>query len=316
MRKSRYAPIPAAITVHLGGKDTDAPNMTVSFVEYVKGCACCIICPTWPENAQRANIYAITSFALYRVHNKWYRAHGYDFDITTGEGDLPFNDQGCLFYRTSGLVEELFNNYLTRPGSGDPIPAQICQNCQASAVHNTLCQLGAIEMAENGQSVYKILRKYYGQDIVMAQNIRQKGGGMHFSGTPLMCGAVGEEICVIKQALNRIGQNYPCIEMLDDACPNFDLPCERAIRAFQYVFDLPITGVLDKATWYKIQRISSDTARGGAAYERKAVTGLKAHSGSTSAGNTVGNKPIVGGDMRMATQEGTAPRSVWTILDL
>ncbi|WMJ83621.1 peptidoglycan-binding domain-containing protein [Oscillospiraceae bacterium LTW-04] len=311
MQKSRYVQIPEVITIHLGDKDADAPNITMPFAEYVKGCASCIICPTWPENAQRANIYAITSFALYRVCNKWYRARGYAFDITTSEEDLPFNGQGCLFYNTSCLVEELFNNYLTRQGSGDPLPAQICQSCQASGVSGALCQLGAIEMAENGNTVYDILRKYYGEDIVMVQNVPQKGGRERFLGTPLMCGAVGDDICTIKRELNCIGQNYPAIKPLDDDCPNFDAPCERAVRTFQYIFDLPITGVLDKATWYKIKQTSADIAQGDAdPFAQKSVANLKPASGSVLAGNTVGNNPIFDSNERGdAVQKGVVSSS-------
>lgn len=256
MQKSRYVQIPDVITVHLGGKDDDAPNITIPFVEYVKGCASCLICPTWPENAQRANIYAITSFILHRTCNRWYRARGCDFDITgSAEDDLPFNARGCLFYNTSCLVEEMFNNYLTRQGSGEPLPARICRSSQEAAGSGALCQSEVIAMAEKGSTVYDILRKYYGEDIVMIQNAPRQGERERFLGTPLMRGASGDNICIIKRQLNRIGRNYPAIMPLADENPDFDGPCERAVRAFQYIFDLPVTGVLDKATWYNIKRI-------------------------------------------------------------
>ena len=35
------------------------------------------------ESALRANILAITSFALNRVYTEFYRSRGYDFDITS-----------------------------------------------------------------------------------------------------------------------------------------------------------------------------------------------------------------------------------------
>ena len=59
--------IPSTITVHLGPPDSNAENVTVSFPEYVKNVASSEIYPTWPENALRANIYAIISYALNRV---------------------------------------------------------------------------------------------------------------------------------------------------------------------------------------------------------------------------------------------------------
>ena len=78
-----YAPvIPAKITVHLGRPQSNAENVTVSFVNYIKNVASSEIYPTWPENALRANIYAQISFALNRVYTEYYRSRGYAFEIT------------------------------------------------------------------------------------------------------------------------------------------------------------------------------------------------------------------------------------------
>ena len=74
--------IPEKITVHLGAPNKSAENVTVSFPDYVKNVASSEIYPTWDESALRANILAITSFALNRVYTEFYRSQGYDFDIT------------------------------------------------------------------------------------------------------------------------------------------------------------------------------------------------------------------------------------------
>ena len=50
--------IPKNITVHLGSPSSDAPNVTVSFPDYVKNVASSEIYPTWDESALRANILA------------------------------------------------------------------------------------------------------------------------------------------------------------------------------------------------------------------------------------------------------------------
>ena len=50
--------IPERITVHLGPPDSNARNVTVSFVDYVKNVASSEIYPTWEESALRANILA------------------------------------------------------------------------------------------------------------------------------------------------------------------------------------------------------------------------------------------------------------------
>ncbi|MDF3003576.1 MAG: putative peptidoglycan-binding protein [Oscillospiraceae bacterium] len=310
MQKSRYVQIPDVIAVHLGGKDADAPNITISFVEYIKGCASCLICPTWPESAQRANIYAITTFALYRFCNRWYRARGYNFDITSSEeDDLPFDAKKCLFFNTSYLVWDMFDHYLTRQGYGDPIPTRICRNGQAAG-SGVLCQLGAVAMAKEGSTVYDILKKYYGEDIAMVHNAPQEGGYERFLGTPLMPGASGDDICTIKRQLNRIGRNYPVIMPLAEDCPNFDAPCERAVRTFQYIFDLPVTGVLDKATWYKIKQTWANIVHHDTdLFEQEAVAVQKPVLGAKT-GNPAQNSATFGSDVREAApQERVVPRS-------
>ena len=74
--------VPQNITVHLGTPTSDAANVTVSFADYVKNVASSEIYPTWEESALRANILAITSYALNRIYTEYYRSRGYDFDIT------------------------------------------------------------------------------------------------------------------------------------------------------------------------------------------------------------------------------------------
>ena len=48
--------IPETITVHLGAPNTDAPNVTVHFPDYIKNVASSEVYPTWPVRALRANI--------------------------------------------------------------------------------------------------------------------------------------------------------------------------------------------------------------------------------------------------------------------
>lgn len=58
---------------------SDAANVTVNFVDYVKNVASSEIYPTWEEAALRANILAIVSFALNRVYTEFYRQPGVQF---------------------------------------------------------------------------------------------------------------------------------------------------------------------------------------------------------------------------------------------
>ena len=72
--------IPQRITVHLGAPDSDADNVTVNFVDYVKNVASSEIYATWPAETIRANVLAIMSFTLNRVYTEWYRNRHF-FDV-------------------------------------------------------------------------------------------------------------------------------------------------------------------------------------------------------------------------------------------
>ena len=108
--------VPQNITVHLGSPSSNAPNVTVPFADYVKNVASSEIYPTWDEDALRANILAIVSFALNRVYTEFYRSRGYDFDITNNTAyDQAFVNGRSYFNNISRIVDELFNDYLRRP---------------------------------------------------------------------------------------------------------------------------------------------------------------------------------------------------------
>ncbi|HAJ96655.1 MAG TPA: spore cortex-lytic protein, partial [Ruminococcus sp.] len=66
--------IPQNITVHLGFPDSDAPNVTLPFPDYIKNVTSSEIFPTWSEVAIRSNIYVIVTFALNRIYTEWYRS--------------------------------------------------------------------------------------------------------------------------------------------------------------------------------------------------------------------------------------------------
>ena len=150
--------IPQRITVHLGSPASSAANVTVPFVDYVKNVASSEIYPTWDESALRANILAITSFALNRVYTEFYRSRGYDFDITSSTAyDQAFVNGRSYFDNISRLVDELFNDYLRRPGFVEPLAAKFCNGTTVTC--EGLSQWGSQNLAEQGLNYVQILRK-------------------------------------------------------------------------------------------------------------------------------------------------------------
>lgn len=245
--------VPQQITVHLGPPNSDAQNVTVSFSDYVKNVASSEIYPTWEESALRANILAITSFALNRVYTEFYRSRGYDFDITNSTAyDQYFVNGRSFFQNVSRLVDELFNDYLRRPGFVEPLAAKFCNGTTVTC--EGLSQWGSQNLALQGYNSTQILRSYYG-NVEIVNNAPIRGYTNSYPGTPLRRGSSGPYVVIIQTELNRIAQNYPAIPKIPTVDGIFGSRTEAAVRKFQEVFDLEVDGVVGKATWYALVRL-------------------------------------------------------------
>lgn len=245
--------IPQYITVHLGLPDSNVGNITIPFTSYIKNVASNELYPTWPENALRANILAQISFALNRVYTEFYRSRGYDFDITnTTARDQIYVLGGNVYDNVSLLVDTLFNDYIVRQGSIEPLFAAFCDGAQTQCAG--LSQWGSVTLAEQGYIPYAILQHYYGNDINIVFDAPVGDAVPSYPGRPLRRGAYGQDVRTIQQQLRRIRRNFPA---LPEAPLNsvFDAATEAAVRGFQEVFNLTADGIVGKATWYKIKEV-------------------------------------------------------------
>ena len=246
--------IPETITVHLGTPDSAAPNVTLDFSSYIKNVASSEIFPTWPENALRANIYAITTFALNRIYTEWYRSRGYDFDITaTTQYDQKFINGREYFQNISYLVDELFNDYVRRQGAVEPLFTAFCNGTTTTC--EGLSQWGTVDLANRGLTPYEILQYYYGSDIDIVKNAPVRTALPSYPGMVLRVGSAGNDIRSLQIYLNRISGNYPAIPKIPSADGIYDQATENAVKVFQQVFGLSVTGEVDLATWYRITYI-------------------------------------------------------------
>ena len=245
--------VPQQITVHLGTPTSNAENVTVSFSDYVKNVASSEIYPTWDESALRANILAIVSFALNRVYTEYYRSRGYDFDITNSTAyDQYFVKGRSFFDNVSRLVDELFNDYLRRPGFVEPLAAKFCNGTTATC--EGLSQWGSENLAQQGYNSVEILESYYG-DVEIVNNAPIRGYTASYPGTPLRRGTTGPSVVALQVSLNRISQNYPAIPKIPTVDGIFGIRTENAVRKFQEIFNLQPDGIVGPATWYAIVRI-------------------------------------------------------------
>lgn len=245
--------IPENITVHLGPPDSNASNVRVSFVNYVKNVASSEIYPTWDESALTANILAIISFALNRVYTEFYRSRGYDFDITSSTAiDQKFINGRGYFDSVSRITDRIFTDYLRRIGFIEPLAAKFCNGTTVTC--EGLSQWGSQNLAQQGLNSVQILRYYYGDNIEIVNNAPVRGYTPSYPGTPLRVGSRGPSVVQAQVMLNRVGQNYPAIpRVATDGI--FGERTEAAVRRFQEIFDLTPDGIIGKATWYQLVRL-------------------------------------------------------------
>lgn len=246
--------IPTDIVVHLGVPNAAAKNITVPFIEYIKNVASSEIYPNWPTDAIKANVLAQISFALNRIYNEWYPSQGYDFDITSSPVyDQAFNENQQFFDNISKIVDDIFNNYIVKDNQIQPLFATYCDGKNTTC--DGLSQWGTVDLAKAGKDPLQILKTYYGNDIKLVYNAPVDANVPSYPGFPLKLGEAGGFIKILKSQLNRIGQNYPAIPIITNDNIVFDTETERAVKKFQNIFDLDETGIVDKATWYKIKYI-------------------------------------------------------------
>ena len=252
--------IPETITVHLGRPDQAASNVTVPFIDYIKNVASSEIYPTWPENAIKANVLAQISFALNRIYTEYYPSRGYDFDITNSTAfDQYFVPDRDIFENVSRIVDELFDSYVVREGSVEPLFAQYCNGTTSKC--DGLSQWGTVDLANQGLTPLQILQYYYGDDIEIREDVPVMPVESSVPLRPLRLGAVGNDVRTLQVRLNRISANYPAIPKIANVNGVYDKNTENAVKAFQKIFNLTQDGITGRATWYAVQRIYNAVKR-------------------------------------------------------
>ena len=252
--------IPEYIIVHDGvPSDASAPNYWVRYTDYIKNVASCEIYATWEEASILANILVIMSFTLNRVFTEFYRNQGYNFTITSSTAyDQKFIYGRNIYENISNLVDQVFNNYLARPGITQPIFTSYCDGQRVTC--NGLSQWGSKFLGDEGYSAIEIIRNYYGQDMYIATAEQISGVPSSYPGYELTIGASGDKVRQLQRQLNRIARDYPAIPTINtDGI--YGPRTAESVRTFQRIFGLPQTGVTDFATWYAISRIYVGVAR-------------------------------------------------------
>ncbi len=247
--------VPEFVVVHDGAPtDSTAGDYYVRYRDYIKNVASSEIYATWPKAAIRANVLAIMSFTLNRVYTEWYRNKGFDFTITSSTAfDHKWIYGRNIFESISEVVDELFADYLSRPNVKQPILTQYCDGKRVTCP-NWLSQWGSKSLADQGYTTTEILRYYYGDNLYINTAEEISGIPASWPGYDLDIGATGPKVEQMQEQLNAISNNYPLIPRIAvDGI--YGEATQKAVEVFQDIFNLPVTGIVDYRTWYKIQEI-------------------------------------------------------------
>ncbi len=253
--------IPEYVVVHDGPpSDSSAKNYYVKYKDYVKNVASSEIYSTWPESTIQANVLAIQSFTLNRIFTEWYRNKGYDFTITSSTAfDHKWIPNRNIFESISGIVDEIFTNYLSRPNVIQPILTQYCDGRNVSCP-NWMSQWGSKALGDRGYTPIEILRNYYGDSMFINSSEVVSGVPSSWPGYNLEVGSSGEKVRQMQQYLNVIADSYPLIPKIAvDGI--FGPNTEEAVKTFQRVFKLTPDGIVGLKTWYKISEIYVGVSR-------------------------------------------------------
>ena len=243
--------IPQNVTVHLGPPGSDAVNVTVPFIDYIKSVASSEIYPTWPEQSLIANVNAEVTFVLNRLYTEWYPSQGYEFDVSASPAyDQYYVHRREVFGTIDRIVDMIFNNYIARRGFIEPIFAQFCDGAKSACTG--LSQWGTVTLANQGYQSLDIVRYYYGNNTEIRLAEITNGDMESYPGTPLAAGSAGADVMTVQNRLNRIAINYPAIPFITLPDGSYNGETEEAVRIFQQSFGLPQTGTVDEDTWYRI----------------------------------------------------------------
>ena len=244
--------IPETIVVHDGvPTDSTALDYYVRYKDYIKNVASSEIYSTWPRQTLEANILAIMSFTLNRVYTEWYRNQNYNFTITSSTAfDHKWVNGRNIFESISKVVDEIFDNYLSRPNVKQPILTQYCDG-KKSSCPDWMTQWGSKYLGDQGYSSIDILRYYYGDNMYINTAEQIQGIPSSWPGADLDIGSSGQKVRQLQEQLNLIGDYYTAIPALTVDGIYGERTAE-AVRQFQRINNMPQTGGVDFPTWNRI----------------------------------------------------------------
>jgi peptidoglycan hydrolase-like protein with peptidoglycan-binding domain len=117
-----------------------------------------------------------------------------------------------------------------------------------------MTQWGSKKLGDQSYSAIQIIRHFYGDNMYINEAEEVSGIPSSWPKENLIVGSTGDKVRQIQEQLSRISQVYSAIPNIT-ADGIFGPATEKAVSVFQSTFGLPVTGVIDYTTWYKISEL-------------------------------------------------------------
>lgn len=150
-------------------------------------------------------------------------------------------------------MDEIFSSYLSRPNVKQPILTQYCDGKKVQCP-NWMTQWGSKNLGDQGYSAIQIIRNFYGQDMYINTAEEISGIPASWPGSDLDIGSSGQKVRQLQEQLDTIADIYSSLPQTEIS-GYYDEDTREAVMAFQKLFQLPVSGIVDYPTWYKIQAI-------------------------------------------------------------
>jgi peptidoglycan hydrolase-like protein with peptidoglycan-binding domain len=151
-------------------------------------------------------------------------------------------------------VDGIFNNYLAIVGHLEPFLALYNDGVVAN-FPGRLSQWGSFfDARDRGMNAWQIIRKYYSQNLELRVSNNFSGPLESWPGSNLTVGSSGEHVRTMQRYLNRILGRYTNV-IINPVDGIFGEQTRRSVIMFQQIYNLPQTGVINRATWFQIGRI-------------------------------------------------------------
>jgi peptidoglycan hydrolase-like protein with peptidoglycan-binding domain len=112
---------------------------------------------------------------------------------------------------------------------------------------------GSKFLGDRSYKAIDILRYYYGEQIYInsTDNIE---GILPWPEGELTAGSTSEAVRQLQEKLKILSHAFNEIPFITEDGV-FSEETQNAVMAFQRIFDLPVTGIVDAPTWYKISQM-------------------------------------------------------------